>query len=267
MQKAVVIAALTLFLTGISGFDRGISEAESNYRIVPNKAFQAGEKTRYLVHYGLIDAGYASIDITDFGKKLQGRDILKIEGKGRSKGFLDVFFHVDDTYETYVDKQSMFPWLFIRDVSEGGYEIQQTYKFYQDKNLVETKEGEKYEVPPHVQDMFSAAFYCRTMDLTDLEVGDIISIKSFVDEELFDLAIQYGGTEVINVRKGKFRCMKFNPVIQAGRIFNTAEDMEVWVTDDENKLPILCKAKILVGSVKIELVEWSGLANPLAKVD
>ena len=193
--------------------------------------------------------------------------MLHITGHGESKGVLDLFFHVDDTYQTIIDKESIFPWIFIRDVSEGGYEIKQTYKFYQNKQLVETAEGEKFDVPPSIQDMFSAAFYVRTMDLSNLKVGEILSVKSFVDDEVFDLAVQYGGTEEIKIRAGKFRCMKFNPVIQVGRIFNTAEDLEVWVSADENKLPILCKAKILVGSIKVELVEWEGISNPLAIIE
>ena len=52
-----------------------------------------------------------------------------------------------------------------------------------------------------------------------------------------------------------------------GRIFNTAEDLEVWISDDENKLPVLCKAKIVVGSVKVELINYEGLSNPIAKIN
>jgi hypothetical protein len=50
-------------------------------------------------------------------------------------------------------------------------------------------------------------------------------------------------------------------------VFKKEEDLSVWITDDANHLPILAKAKILVGSIKMELAEYSGMANAVARVD
>lgn len=242
-------------------------QADFNFRKIDNRAFSPGEKTQYLVHYGPIDAGIASIEINKSEIKVKGRELIQVIGQGKSRGITDLLFHVDDRYETYIDKEGIFPWLFIRNVSEGGYEIKQTYKFFQNKQSVETQKGEKHKVPMYIQDMMSAAMYARTMDLTNINVGDTINVVSFVDDEVFDLMISYAGTEEIKIKSGRYRCMKFHPIIQVGRIFNTAEDLEIWVSDDENKLPILCKAKILVGSVKVELIHAEGLINPLAKLE
>ena len=77
------------------------------------------------------------------------------------------------------------------------------------------------------------------------------------------MKIKYVGKETINLRKGKFNCLKFNPVVQEGRVFKSDEDLEVWITDDKNKIPVLAKAKIKVGSIKMQLVEWDGLSHTL----
>jgi hypothetical protein len=61
--------------------------------------------------------------------------------------------------------------------------------------------------------------------------------------------------------------MKFAPVVQEGRIFKTEEDLSVWITDDMNKIPIMCESDLLFGSIKMEMTEWSGLANPMSKLD
>ncbi|MEQ9062695.1 MAG: DUF3108 domain-containing protein [Vicingaceae bacterium] len=241
--------------------------AQETYRKIDNRAFVEGEKSEYLVHYGPIDAGIATLEIKKTDIKVRGRELLHIVGTGKSRGITDLLFHVDDHYETYIDKQGIFPWLFIRKVSEGGYNIEQTYKFFQNKNKVETQKGVKHDVPPYVHDMISAAMFARTLDLTNSKKGDTINVVSFVDDELFDLMISYAGKEDVKIRSGTYYCHKFNPIIQVGRIFNTAEDLEIWVSADENKIPILCKAKILVGSVKVELLNVSGLANPLSKLD
>jgi hypothetical protein len=261
--------SIILFFFAFSGFqhrhDQNLDDFDVEYRTVDNHAFQAGEKTKYLVHYGLIDAGIAELEVRNSEKQMRGRDMLHIIGKGESRGLVDFFFHVEDKYESFVDKDGIFPWLFIRDVNEGGYEIHQTYKFFQNKRQVLTQKGKTHDVPPAVQDMLSAAFYARTMDLDNLKKGEIVTVKSFVDDENFDLKIRFKGVDDVNVKSGKYRCLVFNPVIQEGRVFKTEDDMEVWISDDGNKLPILCKAKILVGSIKVELIDWEGLANPMAR--
>lgn len=267
-MRTLMISILTGLLTAFSG---NVPRTERNdfeepYRKLNNKAFRAGEKASYLVHYGFIDAGYAHLEIKAAENKMNGRDMLHIVGKGESQGMVDFFFHVEDRYETYIDKQGVFPWLFIRNISEGGYNCQQKYKFLQNKNKVETQKGKVHDVPGAVQDMLSAAFYARTLDLRNLKNGEIVTVTTFVDDELFNLKIRYRGVEEIEIKTGRYRCLKFNPVIQTGRLFNAEEDLHVWISDDENKLPILCQADILVGSIKVELANYQGLANPLAKL-
>jgi len=71
------------------------------------------------------------------------------------------------------------------------------------------------------------------------------------------------GDEVISLRIGKFKCMRFVPVVQTGRYFKHEEDVSFWVTKDENRIPIQVKAKIPVGSIKMHLVGYYGLKNKL----
>jgi hypothetical protein len=115
--------------------------------------------------------------------------------------------------------------------------------------------------------MISAYFYARTMDYSHLKGGEIITIMTLVDDEIYPLKMKYIGKETITVDAGTFRCLRFAPVVQKGRVFKKEEDLAVWITDDANHLPILAKAKILVGSVKMEISGYSGLANSLAKVN
>ena len=115
-----------------------------------------------------------------------------------------------------------------------------------------------------IQDMISSFYRARTLDFTNLKVGKTFSFKCFMDDEVYNLKIKYVGDEQINIRKGKFNCHKFVPVVQTGRYFETEEDVQFWVTADANKIPVLVKAKIPVGVVKMHLVEWSGLNNTLS---
>ena len=90
--------------------------------------------------------------------------------------------------------------------------------------------------------------------------------KSFVDGEVYPVKIKFLGKDNIKIRNGKFACLKFCPVIQTGRIFKNEEDLTVWISDDENKIPLLAKANIMVGSIKMEVTEYEGLKNKVARL-
>lgn len=229
--------------------------------------FSIGEKLRYRLHYGFLDAGEAIITINETSRLANGREMLHVVGTGRTVGAFNLFYKVRDRYETYIDKQGIFPWFFVRRINEGGYKKSQDYEFYQDKSSVYNGSGKTFKTPAAVQDMLSAFYYGRTLDFSNLKKGDVVSVETFMDDELFTLNVKYMGKETKSLRAGKFKCLKFVPVVQEGRVFKSSDDMTVWITDDENHIPILIKAKILVGSIKMEMVEYEGLANPIAKVD
>ena len=100
--------------------------------------------------------------------------------------------------------------------------------------------------------------------MNNMKKGKTFTFDVFMDNEIFKLKIKYVKTEVIKIRKGKFKCHKFVPVMQTGRYFENEEDVQFWITADKNKIPVLVKAKIPVGTVKLHLVEWSGLKNELS---
>ena len=101
----------------------------------------------------------------------------------------------------------------------------------------------------------------RTIDFTSIQKGDIVTVQSFVDDEIFPLSIKFLGNDDINVKAGKYNCMKFAPLVQQGRIFKTEDDLTVWISNDANKIPVKAEAKILIGSVTMELTLAKGLAN------
>ncbi len=234
---------------------------------VEHNAFKRGERLEYEVSYGWLDAGEAIIEITHEKKQIAGRDVFHVIGTGNSLGTFNWFFKVRDRYETYVDEAGVFPWIFIRDIHEGGFDLKQYYTFDHFKEKVTTNKGKEFDVPLGVQDMISALYRARAMDFSHIEPGQIFEIQAFVDNEVWPLKIKYLKTETIELDKGDFNCMVFVPVVQTGRIFKKEEDMMVWVTNDKNKIPILAKAKVVVGSVTMEIRDYKGLANPIAKID
>jgi hypothetical protein len=270
LSKAVFI--LTLLTTSNNSFanETGIlpeGEGQNEFVSANNTSFKPGEKLTYRLSYGVLDAGEAVLTVNKSTKKVRGRELWKVRGTGRTISAFEWFYKVNDVYESYVDAQGMFPWMFVRRVNEGGYIINQDYTFYQHKKVVDNGEGKKFGVPSNVQDMISAFYYLRTLDYDHAKIGDVFTVNVFLDDELYPAKIRYKGKQVVKTRKGKIMCHKFAPVVQEGRIFETEKDLTVWITDDANKIPIVAKAKIKVGSLKMHLVNYESLVEPLKFID
>ena len=241
---------------------KGIAQTNRN---TTERAYQPNEILEYRVHYGFIDAGEARLEVASELKDFNGRQCLHVIGTGRSTGAFDWFFSVRDRYESYIDTESLMPWMFIRKVDEGGYTINQNVKFNHAKKTA-TSEKKTISTPGHVQDIISAFYYARTLDFNNAQPGDTFTINTYLDDEVFPLVIKYVGKQTIKNKAGKFRCIVFHPMLLEGRVFKEQEGMTIWVTDDKNRIPVRAEAEILIGSIKMDLKNYSGIASPLALV-
>lgn len=273
MQKYILaLAVLGFAYTATAHNDQlepVIDQTQDGEKLVniSHQAFKPGEKLTYRLTYGVFDAGEATFQVKETSRTVKGRTLWRMVATGKTVSAFEWFYKVNDLYESYMDSKALVPWVFKRRVDEGGYKFSQDYIFKQHKNEVETEKGETHEVPDQVQDMISAFYYARTFDLSNAKPGDKFTVNIFVDEVLTPTQIKYKGKEVIRTRKGKFRCHKFAPVVVEGRIFPSEDAATVYITDDENKIPMMAKAKLHFGVVKMHLVRWEGLSNPIAKVN
>jgi len=237
------------------------------YRTIENNAFTYGEKLKFRVYYqsfltGKLDAGTATIEVNNSLRRFDKREVYHIVGVGKSNRTFDLFYKVRDRYESFVDKQSIMPHLFIRRTKEGGYEKDDDV-YFDHQALTAQSRKKSTRITPYIQDVISATYYARTFDASTLVEGENISINFFLDDSSYVSVIQYVGKEVIETELGTFRCLVFKPMVVTGEVFDNPYPMTLWVTDDKNKVPILAKSEVIVGSVKMELVKYSGLANPV----
>ena len=70
------------------------------------------------------------------------------------------------------------------------------------------------------------------------------------------------GREDLKTKFGTVPTMIFRPLVQSGRVFKEEESLTVWISDDENKIPLRIKANLAVGSIKADLDGFKGLKNP-----
>lgn len=234
-------------------------------RQVENNAFAVGEYLKYRIHYGIIDAGVAELRVAGKTER-SGRPVYHMVGTGRSVGMAEWFFPTRDRYETFMDTKAMIPWEFIRDVDEGGYIIKRHLIFdhhSDEARDLEVSSSKTYEIADNAQDMLSTFYYARCLKTEDLKVGEMIPVEMFLDHEYFTFKLKFLGTEYVNTKMGKVRCKKLVPVVQEGRVFRDEEGLLLWVTDDQNKIPVRLQAELAVGSIKMDLIDYDNILHPI----
>jgi hypothetical protein len=229
------------------------------------QAYGDGEWFKFRVHYGFVTAGYATLQVDN--DYLDGRSVYHIKGEGKTTGVSKLFFRVEDYYESYVDKYNDRPYRFIRNIDEGGHtkDIQIDFDHESGTALVHNKKHktkEEVSFPRDAQDMVSAFYYLRNnLDVTNISEGDTVNMNMFFDKENYKFKLKFLGRETLKTNFGKVSCLIFRPYVQAGRVFKEKESLTIWVSDDNNKIPLLIKADLVVGSLKATLTEFKGLQH------
>ncbi|MCC6760164.1 MAG: DUF3108 domain-containing protein [Chitinophagaceae bacterium] len=232
-----------------------------------NKAFKHGEKVIFHVYYtvaGLwVHAGNVSFTATL--SMLNNKPAYHVVADGSTLSSYDWIYRVRDRYETYIDTATLLPQKFIRNVDEGGYKIYENVTFYHDKKTAVTNQG-VFTIPSCAQDVLSEVYLARNMDFNKLKPGEMLPFDLFLDNKVYNMYVRYLGKETIKTRYGKFRCIKFKPLLLKGSIFEGGEKMTVWVTDDGNRLPVRIESPITVGSIKVDMMSYYNLRYPLTSL-
>lgn len=256
MKNKFLILAICLL-----AFSNNFYAQKVEFRKVENKAFKVGEKLRFDVKYGFVTAGVAEFSIPKISK-IAGRDVYNVHFDVTSVPAFDAFYKVRDHYETHIDVEGLFPWRFEQHIREGGYSRDFSAFFDQRKGKAKTSEG-SYDIPKYVNDIVSAFYYARTLDFSNMKEGDRINLQNFYKDKVYPLDVVFRGKERVSVDAGKFDCIILEPLAREGGLFKSEGNMIIWLTDDELRIPVKVKSKIIIGSIDAELTGYEGLAGKI----
>ncbi|MEO7531742.1 MAG: DUF3108 domain-containing protein [Sediminibacterium sp.] len=256
-----------ILLVAFSWFSLQGQDPTSTFCGIRNTAFKEGEVITMKVFYNslgmYIGAGEATF--TAGVERFNGKTVYHCVGEGKSYSFFDNFFKVRDRYETYIDTATMLPMKFIRNVDEGGYKIYNNVTFNHSASTAVSTKG-VFKTTSCIQDVISAIYYARNINFDQYKPGDKIPFDMFLDDEVYHLYIRYIGKENVKTRYGKFRAIKFKPLLIKGTIFEGGEKMTAWVSDDPNHLILRVESPIAVGSIKVDMYGYKNLRYPLTSL-
>lgn len=230
-------------------------------------AFQSGEWFKFEMSYSnWLKAGNATLEVKESNYK--GKPVFHVVGKGWTTGAIKWFFKVKDRYESYFDQNTGLPYRSIRQIDEGGHtkDVETEFDQISNKAYVNNKKHKTqstHSTEKNVQDMVSAFYYLRNNYNTNtIKEGEVISLNMFFDEENYNFKLKFLGRETIATNFGKVKTLRFRPYVMAGRVFKEEESLTLWVSADENKIPLKVKADLRVGSLQANLESFKGLKHP-----
>lgn len=228
-----------------------------------NKAFTYGEKLSYRIHYGFLDGGKAHFTVADKPESIEGRNTYYVKVTGSSAGLVDMMFKVKDQFESFIDEEAIVPLRATKNVKEGNYTDVDYIIFNHEKQTVSSKRG-KLNIVPNTQDIISAIYYARITNMSTAKIGDVFPVPFYLDGKTYELRFKYVARETIKTDLGKFRALKIKPQLIEGRVFKDNDALTLWVTDDENHIPLRVESDIFVGAIKADLISMSGVRNAIS---
>ena len=224
--------------------------------------FKVGEQLNYKLKYGFFTAAEADIRVEATDKTFDGKPAFHIVADRKTAGAFDLLYKVRNRYETYVDEKTLEPYLYTENRHESNYKHTDNVAFNHTNDKITAAKG-VFPYKGKVFDFLSAYYFSRSIDVSKIKIGDTFKLNYFLEDGVHTLSITYAGKEKIESDLGTFNCLKFNPTIIPGRVFRKDSKLYLWITDDDNRIPLKAHVELVVGSVTMDLTSVKDLKFPL----
>ena len=239
------------------------------------KAFQAGEKLTFTASYNMsgLMTDLAEITMQTSEVKTSKNTLLKLKCTARTYSKWDNFFKIRDLYESYVNPITLTPYLYQRDINEGNYFKFEKYTFNHRTNTAKTlirksnRKGGTYDQNKNVafnsgtKDLVTTIYHIRNLDIHKATIGSKDSFTILFDKEETKIHLTLLGKETINTPLGNKDCYKLAIAVSDSGFLQGKNNNLLWLTADENKIPVYAKFKIPVGSGELRIKSATGLKN------
>ncbi len=227
---------------------------------IENHAFRPGERLTYDISWSnFIKAGTAVMEVNE-DTMPDGRKVYRITSTARSAGLVKVFYSVHDVVESTMDCEDLDSLRYASHESHGKKTRRKEMTFDYATNTVTTvinnDKPQTFTIPPHVQDPLSSLYYLRTMN--GLVDGKSVFIDVHDSDKNWSVEVRVLGKEKISTPAGEFDAIKVRTYPKYEGVFQNKGEIDIWLTDDESRTPVLMKSKISIGSIVATLVDMKG---------
>lgn len=243
---------------------------------IQNKYFQAGEDMTYDLYfkYGLIHTKAGTSTLKTVSERYNNTDALKMTLTAKSTGTIRKVFSLNDTLSCYMSKD-LVPLAYIKNAEEGGDYTQERVTYtYNGQGVsvrsIRHKNGNfKFDQTLTskncIYDMMSVVYYARTLNYDEMKKGDKATVDFISGKKKVNMIVEHRGLETIEANdKKKYQCIKLVLSIKDDAFENPKESMSVYITNDNNRMPVRLDSKLNIGTTRAILKSYKGNRYPVA---
>jgi hypothetical protein len=226
------------------------------------RSFQVGEQLTYEISWLNITAGTAVMAVTGAGTD-GGRPLAKLTTTTQSRPAITKFFPVDNRVESIVDPATLLPEHLTFKRREGKKKEDIEYTFHQKEGTVTIVKGgttETLEMPPGTQDVISCLYYARSE--LSLRPGSFLTMNIYHDKKNRKLDVRVEEIETVSGPWGEVETARVLVVMPFQGLFLNKGNIRVWFTNDDRRIPVRMKAKVIIGSIVADLVSGLQASSP-----
>jgi len=226
------------------------------------RSFQVGEQFTYEISWLNITAGTAVMEVTAAGTD-GDRPLVKLVTTAQSRPAITTFFPVDNRVESILDPATLLPEHLTFKRREGKKKEDIEYTFHQKEGTVTAVKGgttETLQIPPGTQDVISCLYYARSE--LSLQPGSALTMNVHHDKKNHKVHVRVEEIETISSSWGKVETARVLVVMPFQGLFLNQGNIRVWFTNDDRRIPVRMKAKVIIGSIVADLVSGLQASSP-----
>ncbi len=281
-MKALITNSILAFLLLLQ-LPAGATEPLKGANCIPVKslaesklAYKGGERLEFVIHYkwGAINSDVAKANVKLDTMTLNGVPVFHCSVYGRTARFYDMFFKVREDFQSWFTRDGIVPVKFTRDSREGNYYSVNKYDYvwepdetkHIDAELESSRRpvrNEQIALTGCTYDLPSLFFMARNMNFAKVKPNVKYPMTFVIDDDIYNVYFIWLGREKKAIKGvGTVQTMKFAAKLIAGDVFGSGQDMFVWISEDENRIPVYFEAPLRVGTATGWLSNWKNLKHP-----
>lgn len=221
-----------------------------------------GEKLIYSLRWGFIEVGRASIEVKG-PMAYRDEDALEIKCIVRTNSWADTFYKVRDVMSSYTDLQASRTLGFTQSKREGKHRREVEVIIDWDEAIATRTnfgkpDGKPVKLEAGTFDPLSIVYGLRNWSF---KIGETLSVPTTNGKRLVQTEVKVAKVKKLKVPAGKFNALLLKPDTKDLRgIFRKSKGagIDLWVSNDSRRIPLMMKSKVSVGSFRIELVRIEG---------
>lgn len=177
----------------------------------------------------------------------------------KSAGLLAMVYPVEDRFQTFVQGELRLPWRYVFEQHEGKRRNRKETTYDQESYELRYRRNDEpvkiYTLDGPAHNEFSSFMYMRTLAFPG--TGDVV-VPTFADQKRHQIMVTLEGQETVTSILGERSAIMVRPHLTFKGLYEKLGNPDIWLTDDANRIPLRIKAKIVIGSLVAELIEYQG---------